>query len=140
MALPAPITPMQDAIEDLKRWERKVDEATGWLESALKQMQWEGRGADAFRAAATQRKAQLVSAGGALKAARTALQDAEEDLRQLRPRIKAAEEAYARLKPQGALPPYAQGTPPPPGDATWPAFMDGKLLHTLPLRTTKVLA
>ncbi len=122
MAALAPVGPLDDAVEDLRRWERKVREARTWLDAACEEMQWEGRGADAFRTSVTERRRQLDTAAEALQAARRALDDAHEDARRRRREVEAAEQAYAVLEGAGGLPP-GLGTPPPPGDASWPDWL-----------------
>lgn len=123
MAALAPSTRLDEAAEDLRRWERKIRAARGWLHGATRSIQWEGRGADAFQTTAQERMRQLDAAAEALQAARRALADAHEDVRRHRRDIEAAEQAYATLKAAGALPPAASGTPPPAGDASWPQWL-----------------
>lgn len=122
MAALAAVGRLDEAAEDLRRWERKLRAAQERLEQASSGMKWEGRGAEDFRGRVRTRTGELDAAADAVRRTHRLLEQAADEVRAQRRRVEAAEQTWALLVAQGVAP--APATPPPPGgDATWPAWL-----------------
>lgn len=121
MAALAPAGRLDEAAEDLRRWERKLRAVQDRLDHARGQLVWQGRGAQEFSDRVRARTAELDAAADAVRSAHRLLEQASEQVRVHRRRVEAAEQAWAVLTAQGVAP--VPATPPPTGDAGWPAWL-----------------
>jgi len=115
---------LEEAAEDLRRWEHKLRAVEDRLEQATTKTIWQGRGAEELRSRAGARRRELDGAADALRGAHRSLDRAADEVRTARRRVEAAEQTWAVLQAQGVAPVPASPQP-PPGDAGWPAWLRG---------------
>lgn len=123
MAALAPVGRLEEAAEDLRRWERKLRSAQDRLADKSEAMAWKGRGAEDFRGRVKSRTRELDVAADALRRAHRALDTAADDVRVHRRRVEAAEQAWSVLQKQKLAPATTPTPPPPAGDASWPTWL-----------------
>jgi uncharacterized protein YukE len=109
---------LDEAAEDLRRWEHRLTEVGGRLEHGVERMRWEGRGADRFRSQARERRAELRRITEQLGQAAAALRRAADEVRDEARDLARIERAYGDLAAAGVIK-AAGRTPPPSGDTSW---------------------
>jgi uncharacterized protein YukE len=109
---------LDEAAEDLRRWDHRLAEVGGRLEHRVERMRWEGRGADRFRSHARERRAELRRITEQLGQAAAALRRAADEVRDEARDLARIERAYGDLVAAGVIK-AADRTPPPSGDTRW---------------------
>jgi uncharacterized protein YukE len=112
---------LDEAADDLRRWEHRLAEAGARLDRQVERMRWEGRGATRFRSRARERHGELRRITEQLTHTAQALRHAAEEVRDEARDLARIEHAYHDLVASGAI--RAAGrTPPPSGDTRWREF------------------